>query len=84
MINPEELNKDVKMFKNGNSFAFRVSKKDRDFLGADESTEFEKVVSPDGKAITFRKVENVRPEIMDIADKLMDKHADLMQRLERL
>jgi hypothetical protein len=84
MINPAELNKDVKMFKNGNSFAFRVSKQDREFLGADESTEFEKIVSPDGKEITFRKVENVRPEIMDIADQLMDKHADLMQRLERL
>ncbi|MDV7694515.1 AbrB family transcriptional regulator [Pediococcus parvulus] len=84
MINPEELNKDVKMFKNGNSFAFRVSKQDREFLSADESTEFEKVVSPDGKEITFRKVEKVRPEIMDIADKLMDKNTDLMKRLERL
>ncbi|KRN93117.1 hypothetical protein IV81_GL000967 [Pediococcus stilesii] len=84
MINPDELNQDVKMFKNGNSYAFRISKQDREFLNVDTDTKFEKIVSPDGKEITFRKIEKVRPEVMKLANELMDKHSDLMQRLERL
>ncbi|USR88187.1 hypothetical protein LPKW2_03880 [Lactiplantibacillus pentosus] len=33
----------IKMFKNGNSFAFRVSKKDREALNATSETSFEKL-----------------------------------------
>ncbi|KRO00592.1 hypothetical protein [Companilactobacillus kimchiensis] len=84
MINPEELNKSVKMFKNGNSYAFRISKKDREFLDADNNTKFEKIVSPDGKEVTFRKVETIRPNILKTANKLYDENADLMKRLENL
>lgn len=84
MINPEELNQEVKMFKNGNSYAFRISKRDREFLNVDENTEFEKIISHDGKEITFKKIEKVRPEVKEITNKLMDKHADLMKRLEHL
>lgn len=50
----------------------------------DSTTEFEKIVSPDGKAMTFRKVETVRPNVMAIANEVYDEHADLMARLERL
>ena len=84
LINPENLNKEVKLFKNGNSYAFRISKKDREFLHADDNTTFEKIVSPDGKEVTFRKVENVRPNILETANKLFDENADLMKRLENL
>lgn len=84
MINPEELNQDVKMFKNGNSYAFRISKKDREFLNADSNTRFEKIVSPDGKEVTFRKIESVRPNILNVANQLYEDNADLMKRLENL
>lgn len=84
MINPEELNQNVQMFKNGNSYAFRISKKDREFLNADADTKFEKIVSPDGSEITFKKIDTVRPNILETANKLYDDHADLMKRLENL
>ncbi len=84
MINPEDLNESVKLFKNGNSYAFRLSKKDREFLNVDGETTFEKIISPDGKEVTFRKVENVRPNILEAANDLFDEHADLMKRLEDL
>jgi hypothetical protein len=84
MINPADLKQNVKMFKNGNSYAFRISKKDREFLDADNDTHFEKIVSPDGKEITFKKIEKVRPNVLETASKLYDKHSDLMKRLENL
>lgn len=84
MINPEDLKQNVKMFKNGNSYAFRISKKDREFLNADSNTSFEKIVSPDGKEVTFRKIENVRPSVLQTADKLYDDNSELMKRLENL
>ncbi|GEO68292.1 hypothetical protein [Levilactobacillus acidifarinae] len=84
MINPDDLNQEVKLFKNGNSYAFRVSKKDREFLDVDDQTKFEKVVSPDGQSITFKKVKTTRPNILETANELFDEHADLMKRLEDL
>ncbi|CAM3214596.1 AbrB family transcriptional regulator [Lactiplantibacillus plajomi] len=84
MINPADLNQKVKMFKNGNSYAFRISKKDREFLGADTDTRFEKIVSPDGKEITFKKIEKLRPDVLKTATQLYEKHSDLMKRLEDL
>jgi len=41
MINPEKLNGPVKLFKNGNSYAFRLSKKDREFLEVSSDTMFD-------------------------------------------
>jgi hypothetical protein len=84
MINPEKLNGPVKLFKNGNSYAFRLSKSDREFLNADGETTFEKIISPDGKEVTFRKVEQVRPNVLEAANELFDEHEDLMKRLENL
>ncbi|WP_367294977.1 AbrB family transcriptional regulator [Levilactobacillus yonginensis] len=84
MLNPENLNEPVKLFKNGNSYAFRLSKKDREFLKVDGETTFEKIVSPDGKEVTFRKIENARPNILETANDIFDEHSDLMKRLENL
>jgi len=84
MINPEELNQEVKMFKNGNSYAFRISKKDREFMNLNDSTEFEKIVSPDGKKITFQKIEGSRPSVLKSAHKAIEDNAELMKRLENL
>jgi len=84
MIDSENLNESVKLSKNGNSYAFRLSRKDREFLKADANTKFEKIISPDGKEIVFRKVETVRPNILEAANDIFDNHADLMKRLEKL
>jgi len=84
MINPEKLNGPVKLFKNGNSYAFRLSKKDREFLEVSSDTMFEKIISPDGKEVTFRKIENIRPNILEAANEIFDEHKDLMKRLENL
>lgn len=84
MINSKNLNNSVKPFQNGNSLAFRVSKKDRDLMKIDTTTEFEKIVSPDGNEITFRKVTTARPNILEAANQIYDQHADLMERLEKL
>lgn len=84
MINPNGSEKEVKLFKNGNSYAFRVSKSDRETLNADSSTKFEKRISSDGTEIIFRKVTDNQPNILEIANDLFDEHADLMKRLEDL
>ncbi|MFC6176265.1 AbrB family transcriptional regulator [Companilactobacillus huachuanensis] len=84
MINPESLNQEVKMFKNGNTYAFRISEKDCEFMKADEGTEFEKIVSPDGKEITFKKVESATSNILEAANNIYDEHEDIMKRLENL
>lgn len=84
MINPEKLNKEVKMFKNGNSYAFRISKNDREFLNVDENTIFEKIISPDGKEVTFKKIEKVRPEVLKMTNDFYDKNEELMKRLAKL
>lgn len=84
MINPEDLNEPVKLFKNGNSYAFRLTKKDREFLKVDGDTTFEKIISPDGKEVIFRKVDTARPNVLEAANDLFDEHADLMKRLEDL
>lgn len=82
LFDSDDLRQNVKMFINDDSYAFRISKHDRELLNADLNTCFEKIVSPDGKAITFKKVENERPNIVDSASELYDKHSDLMKRLE--
>ncbi len=74
----------IKMFKNGNSFAFRVSKKDREALNATSETSFEKIVSPDGREITFRKVAGEQTDLLAMADHILDQHGDLLKRLEDL
>ncbi|WEE35827.1 AbrB family transcriptional regulator [Lactiplantibacillus paraplantarum] len=82
MGNPDE--KDVKMFKNGNSYALRVSKKDREALNANLDTKFRRIVTNDGEKIIFEKINPHEPSALDIASKLFDEHADLMKRLENL
>ena len=53
-------------------------------MKVDEGTEFEKNVSPDGKEITFKKIERATPNILEIANNIYDEHEGLMKRLENL
>ena len=82
MSEPERLNGPAKLFRNGNSYAFQLSKSDCELLGADGETTFEKIVSPDGKEVTFRKAEQVRTTILGAASGLFDEHEGLMKKLE--
>lgn len=84
MISSENLNESVKLFKNGNEYAFRLSRKDLGRLEADGNTKFEKSISSDGKEVIFRKVEENRPNILEAANDIFDDHSDLMKRLENL
>ncbi|MFC6202699.1 AbrB family transcriptional regulator [Lactiplantibacillus nangangensis] len=74
----------VKLVQNGQSLAFKLSKKDCDLMKIDSMTEFEKVISPDGNEITFRKVAPGERNILAVANQVYDQHADLMKRLEKL
>lgn len=56
----------TKMFKAGNSYGLRVSKK----------------VSPDGNMITFTKVDATHPELDSFIDDFYAKNGDLMKDLE--
>lgn len=72
----------TKMFKVGNSYGLRVSKKDRELLKADGNTIFEKKISPDGNTITFTKVDAIHPELDNFIDDFYAKNGDLMKDLE--
>lgn len=83
MVNDTKLN-ESKLFKNGNSWAIRIPKKDKEKLHADDNTVFERKISDDGKTIMFTKVEKVDPEIFNYLDKQYDKHKGLMDRLKNI
>ncbi|WP_246005686.1 AbrB family transcriptional regulator [Companilactobacillus insicii] len=84
MDKSENLKQEVKLFKNGNSYGFRISKKDREFLNIDKDTKFEKIVSSDNSEIIFKKIEKSRPNVLATANKLFDNNKELMKRLENL
>lgn len=46
MTNPNDLKTTTSIFKSGNSLAFKLSKKDKEFPKVDDTTVFEKNVSP--------------------------------------
>lgn len=71
-----------KLFKTGNSFGLRLTKSDKEFLGANTGDEFEKTISPDGQTITFHKNQTVSPETMEMIKELFDENKELMERLK--
>lgn len=79
------MNKDeVQLFKSGNSYAFRISKKDRELLDIKNDTKFRKNVSPDGNVVTFTKVSEPRKHVLENNERLFKKNRSLMKRLEDL
>lgn len=75
-------NKEVQLFKSGNSWSFRVTSKDRKELNADKDTVFEKIVDPDKKQIIFRRMDAVDPDLDEFMQELYSEHGDLMKALE--
>lgn len=74
--------REVHLFKSGNSWNFRITKKDREELNADKDTVFEKIIDPDGQKITFRKLDAVDPDLEDFMHDFYSKHGELMKKLE--
>lgn len=52
----------VSLFKSGHSLDFRLSKYERELLGVDENTEFDKILDLDTHEIIFRKKSSKRKE----------------------
>lgn len=77
-----ELKGESKFFKAGNSFGLRLTKKDKEILQANPGDEFEKIISPDGQTITFRKKQMVSAETKNMIKQLFDDNKELMERLK--
>ena len=75
-------NKEVQLFKSGNSWRYRVTSKDRKELNADKDTVFEKIVDPDKKQIIFRRMDAVDPDLDEFMQEFYSEHGDLMKALE--
>ncbi|MCC4342360.1 hypothetical protein LMB55_03935 [Limosilactobacillus reuteri] len=78
----QELNNSSKFFKSGNSFGLRLTKNDREKMHANPGDEYEKIISPDGKVITFKKKEQVDDKTLAIINQLFDENKELMERLK--
>ncbi|MBP2058449.1 antitoxin component of MazEF toxin-antitoxin module [Lactobacillus colini] len=77
-----DLKGESKFFKAGNSFGLRLTKKDKEILQANPGDEFEKIISPDGQTITFRKKQMVSAETKNMIKQLFDDNKELMERLK--
>ncbi|PMD69848.1 AbrB family transcriptional regulator [Companilactobacillus nuruki] len=72
------------MSQNDDSYTFRISEKKQKTLNANGNTNFEKIISSDGKKITFRKITSNHPNDLNVANQICKDHADLMKRLDNL
>lgn len=71
-----------KLFKSGNSYGFRLTKKDKEFIHSEPGEVFEKEISPDGTTITFRKKQKVSKKTLELINELFDENSELMERLK--
>lgn len=80
----QELKGQSKFFKSGNSFGLRLTKKDKEKMAAKPGDEYEKIISPDGRVITFRKKERLSKDTQQMIDKIFDEDSDLLTALKDL
>lgn len=73
---------ETKLFKVGNSYGLRITKKEKEKMNIQPGDEFEKIISADGKVITFKKKEEVSSETMAMIDQLFNENRELMERLK--
>lgn len=77
-----ELTGNSKFFRVGNSFGLRLTKKDKEILNATPGDEFEKIISPDGQSVTFRKKQTVSLQTQKMIAELFNENQELMKRLK--
>ncbi|WP_310656116.1 AbrB family transcriptional regulator, partial [Lactobacillus jensenii] len=68
------LKNKTKLCKAGNSWNFRVTRKDRKALDADQNTIFENIIDPNGQKIMFKKMEAVDPSLDSFMDRFYLEH----------
>lgn len=73
---------ETKLFKVGNSYGLRITKKEKEKMNIQPGDEFEKTISADGKVITFKKKEEVNLKTMAMIDHLFEENKELMERLK--
>lgn len=78
----QEAKRRSKIFKVGNSFGLRLTKKDTEKLHVKAGDEMEKTISPDGKTITFKKKEKISPNTQRMIDEIFSEDADLLDALK--
>lgn len=84
MLDSKDLKGEAKIFKAGNSYGLRLTKKDKELLHADTDTVFEKTISADGSSITYQKKPKVNPQFIKSAMAYYDKNRPMMERLKDL
>lgn len=84
MLDSKDLKGEAKMFKSGNSYGLRLTKKDKELLHADDETIFEKTISADGSSITYRKKPEVNPDVLKYLDEYYNEHQSMMDELKSL
>lgn len=84
MSKMQESRRNSKLFKVGNSFGLRITKKDTEKMHVSPGDEFEKTISPDGKSVTFKKKEAISPETQKMIDMVFDEDKELIEALKDL
>lgn len=78
----QELRNNSKFFKAGNSFGLRLTKKDKEKMNAHVGDVYEKSISSDGRIITFKKRENIKPDTQKMINEIFNEDADLLNALK--
>lgn len=73
-----------KVFKVGNSYGLRLTKKDKEKLHLQVGDELEKKISPDGRQITFKKKQAIDPKTQKQINQIFDEDSDLLDALKDL
>lgn len=80
----QEISGESKFFKSGNSFGLRLTKKDKIKMHAEPGDEYEKNISPDGRAITFTKKKSISKDTQEMINSIFNEDADLIEALKDL
>lgn len=59
-----------------------LTKSDKEILNATPGDDFEKIISPNGQIITFRKKQRVSLQTQKMIVELFDENRELMERLK--
>lgn len=79
-----DKDKMAKVFKAGNSEAIRLTKKDAELLDLNPGDQVIKEISPDGMAITYKKIPKISQETKKEIGDILNEDADLIWALKDL
>lgn len=82
MQDAKDTMKQSKVFKVGNSFGLRLTKKDTEKLNVQPGDKLEKHISPDGNSITFKKKTKISPKTQQMMNQIFKEDANLFDALK--